>query len=481
MSSSGRYQSWLLNTVRSQTRQLADRLALAARQTRLAVVWGTQVALYPVYLLFQGTRVVSRQIRQSAQKTILKLQAKRDPSLLTLPPSDRAIQRTLDVAQTLWKAPENRTATASNLLTPDPLPSTPDPLPSTPDPLPPLHGIATLLETRSLVLVDSANCVWDVLTAAQQQQLYRRLIWEVIDYDRAVQRVVVLQHSASLFSPEQRRLSLPAECPQALPLVQRFRQLMGWMQQSPVAIALNVFQEVEVATAAIVSMSSAMPQPASNPSHAPISPTFQPIDPDPWYSQEPPLPTAPLPVVSESWLTLSDLLGTTGQEPQPSGNSMPGHSTHSSLVVVHPQPSSVVVSAVNFATPQVPHVAPSSPHTKPATQDSPTGHLSRQPPAMRRSAAKRSLSQHLATEQSVTGHVLPQSPQRQTSLSIQPQNSSLPEHTPDWIDTQAENVGYVKHPLEVALEWLDAILIWVEAVGIAVWKLIHRRSHGTGK
>jgi hypothetical protein len=493
MSSSGRYQSWLLNTVRSQARQLADRIALTARQARLAVVWGTQVALYPIYLLFQGTRVVSRQIRQSAQKTILKLQAKHDPSLLSLPPSDRATQRTLDFAQTLWKAQEDKITTVSTLALVNAQQPTDRRSLTTPHLPSPLRGIATSLDTRSLVLVDPTNRVWDVLTAAQQQQLYRRLIWEVIDYDRAVQRVAVLQHSASFFSPEQRRLSLPAECPQALPLVQRFRRLMGWMQQSPVAIALNVFQEVELAPTAIASTPSATPQPASDPSRASTVLTPQSISSDDsgaWYSQEPSLP-----VLSESWLTMSDLLGTTVQESQPSGESMLGRSTQSSLVVVQPQPSSTGISTVNSAlTPQVPHVALDSSCTKPSDRDSTTRHFStfsRQSPAIGRAStpqdsarcppAQHVLSQHLATEQSATGHCLPQSPQYQASFSIQPQNSSLPEHTPDWIDTQAESAGYVKHPLEVVLGWLDAILTWIEALGIAVWKLIVRRSHGTGK
>jgi hypothetical protein len=47
-----------------------------------------------------------------------------------------------------------------------------------------VRGIATLLETRSLVLVTPQNQILDILTPEQQDKLRQRIIWEVADYGR---------------------------------------------------------------------------------------------------------------------------------------------------------------------------------------------------------------------------------------------------------------------------------------------------------
>jgi hypothetical protein len=44
-----------------------------------------------------------------------------------------------------------------------------------------------------------------------------------------------------------------------------------------------------------------------------------------------------------------------------------------------------------------------------------------------------------------------------------------PEHAPDWIETQATPTGYVKHPLEHILEWLDRLILWLEDAIANLW------------
>ncbi len=39
-----------------------------------------------------------------------------------------------------------------------------------------------------------------------------------------------------------------------------------------------------------------------------------------------------------------------------------------------------------------------------------------------------------------------------------------------WLETKAESMGYVKHPLEQALEWLDRIMLQLEKIAGQVWK-----------
>lgn len=45
----------------------------------------------------------------------------------------------------------------------------------------------------------------------------------------------------------------------------------------------------------------------------------------------------------------------------------------------------------------------------------------------------------------------------------------------DWIETEAKSVGYVKHPLERILEWLDKLILWVEETILKVWKWLRSR------
>lgn len=53
------------------------------------------------------------------------------------------------------------------------------------------------------------------------------------------------------------------------------------------------------------------------------------------------------------------------------------------------------------------------------------------------------------------------------------QNSSM-QPTPDWIETPATLMGYVKHPLEQILAWLDRAMLWLEEVFLKFWQWMHK-------
>ncbi|NJK27703.1 MAG: hypothetical protein HC925_03040 [Coleofasciculaceae cyanobacterium SM2_3_26] len=44
----------------------------------------------------------------------------------------------------------------------------------------------------------------------------------------------------------------------------------------------------------------------------------------------------------------------------------------------------------------------------------------------------------------------------------------------DWIETQYTPVGYVKHPLEQLLEWVDRIMVWLEHFWVRIWHWLTR-------
>ncbi|GAA6618652.1 hypothetical protein [Scytonema sp. NUACC26] len=43
------------------------------------------------------------------------------------------------------------------------------------------------------------------------------------------------------------------------------------------------------------------------------------------------------------------------------------------------------------------------------------------------------------------------------------------EAKPDWIETSATTIGYVKHPLELILEWLDRTILWIERIVVNIF------------
>jgi hypothetical protein len=56
------------------------------------------------------------------------------------------------------------------------------------------------------------------------------------------------------------------------------------------------------------------------------------------------------------------------------------------------------------------------------------------------------------------------------AIAVQVEPTTTPTATPTWIETEAILVGYVKHPLEQLLEWLDAGMLWIENVASKLWQ-----------
>lgn len=248
---SGRYQSRLLNLLARQSRQLVDQCDRTFRHLRVAAVWGAQILLYPVYAVFQTGRIAGKQLQTAVQEGLPRLQAVESAASpsesgkaeLT---SDKPVRQVLQVVETfsLEAVPRETLAqlkASSALATTEPssaialrpaqnLATQPQPEGSAIL----VQGVATLLDSRRLVLVTLGNQILDILTTEQQRQLYHRIVWEVSDYLRQFR--LAQRRSRSQLLPPSDRVDL-------LPPVRLFRQLMAWVQTGPVAIAVNLFQE----------------------------------------------------------------------------------------------------------------------------------------------------------------------------------------------------------------------------------------------
>jgi hypothetical protein len=266
--SPGRYQSRFFNFLNRQSVRLSGRVDRAVRQIKVAATWGVQILLYPAYLLTQVSLSAGRQLSSEAEAGWPKLKEithKEQEHEETPPEADTPIQRVLSEVTTLplpeisgsvvlqpdlWvqdngQASDGQTADNGQLTTPSWLELTPPPRVSEPaiaqtrtgDVRHEIQGVASLLETRSLVLVTIENQILDILTPQQQQKLASKMSWEVANLwrqRRLVQASKLKNAAPRLSSLDQPRVLLP---------VRLFWKVMAWVQTSPVAIAANLFQE----------------------------------------------------------------------------------------------------------------------------------------------------------------------------------------------------------------------------------------------
>ncbi|KJH72350.1 hypothetical protein [Aliterella atlantica] len=59
------------------------------------------------------------------------------------------------------------------------------------------------------------------------------------------------------------------------------------------------------------------------------------------------------------------------------------------------------------------------------------------------------------------------------SNTVASQSSNI-NHTPDWIETEATTMGYIKHPLEQLLAWLDSAMLWLEELLVKIWQQLEK-------
>lgn len=263
---SGRYKSKLFNFLSRNFRRVNDKSNQFVRQAQVATVWGAQIILYPVYLLAQSVRFAGHKLRAAAKRGTSPLQPQRaEPK--TPPAVDTAIQQVLvAVNNALEPEPVENPRLAANLLE---LPvaktesvnfwtaavnsfsralwgfklfqkaytqvaNAPLALSSKNDGR--VRAIACLLSSRNLVLVTAQNQILDILTPDQQQKLSKRISWELAEFGRRQKRSQPLQRQFTGVVREfdDKRLVVP---------LRFFWVMMAWVQNSPVAIAANVFQE----------------------------------------------------------------------------------------------------------------------------------------------------------------------------------------------------------------------------------------------
>ncbi|MCT7975810.1 hypothetical protein [Laspinema olomoucense] len=293
MSSSGRYQSKLFNFLQAGSRKLATQLEKAGQQIRWIAQTGGHYLLIPVYAVYQATRFVGKQLAgtanpsESSAKTLGTTEANagtRESDITPeTRPGDRPIARVLSGVELVavaaatgdteesWQVlvteednrsqPQEvlaltagRTGLRQRVLNWIPgkilarfgvkgdRPGTLVPVATTEQSLavatpasaiatsrPVIQGIATLLETRSLVLISDHNQILDILTPIQQQQLQARIEGELAAAAYNLEPKSLSSqatHSALTGSPSQKQLP-------PVKRLRRLRQLIAGVQPVP--------------------------------------------------------------------------------------------------------------------------------------------------------------------------------------------------------------------------------------------------------
>ena len=200
-SSSRPYQSRFLRSVLSQFQQGMARQQHLWQKVKSTFIWGTQAALYPLYVLLRTVRTTGQQLGSTPRRLLDRFRPRSSESehAATAPVASRV------VVSSRWSAPGTGATDQSiiHALTmarqwhlptaAGPLvrglrgwlgrPSATAPLTRLPGKFPKVRGIAVDLELRSLQLIDADNCPLPALTDVQSQALQQIILTGLSDAD----------------------------------------------------------------------------------------------------------------------------------------------------------------------------------------------------------------------------------------------------------------------------------------------------------
>ena len=239
-SSNSPYKSRLFNWLNRQYIRWSDRLGKNLRHFQVAAKWGVQLLLYPVYFLVQTGRMAERQIGKKVKQP--RKLSSANQKLIEKPNQD--IEQVLQVVKPLVAEVVNANLNTNELentdlnhlaisaaLTSSNLVSTNHNQKLI------IRGIATLLDTKSLVIVTQENKVLDIFSFEEQNK-----IKSIIKIGLDTKKIEKLASKPLRYLPR-----IKANNPNLLPPVRSFWQVMGWIQNSAIARKFNVFGESELA------------------------------------------------------------------------------------------------------------------------------------------------------------------------------------------------------------------------------------------
>ncbi len=462
------HQSRVFTFIGNRTNQFKNTCAKGLRQLKVAVVWGGQILFYPLHLLAQ-TKIFQPQFSapdptpllpqpapdidieqaldlvevvnypiQIAGRAELTVDDWSSTPVVSYPirvaePSTLVVDDWSYIDENLWDTSQgntsiksrdiaDRSSTSSQIISPKPI----------------IRGLSSLLSDRQLVLVTTENQLLNILTISQQQEIRRKIGLDLaISWHKWYLHSLALRHSPQALDSSGQLLltqetNYLAEAEQDLPAKTFFDKLRNWFgkpqpNSQPTSIALSeLIPEISVA-------SLIQPQlaPASF-SFSPHSPTFQ------RYLDLPQLP----PIIesnisSEAPTQSTSIVANIITKFQPEWLKSWWNYYREYISIPNDSENSIIHQSSEFKlTPITP--TPSRPQAK-------------------------------------------QQPQLEQTNSIyfNPKSTHNVEYHPDWIEAEAEEMGYSKSLVARILAWLDRQIFHLENWIIKIYSSIFNRNKHT--
>lgn len=441
MSSAGPYKSKLFNFLNRQSIQWNTRLVQTARRLKITVEWGTQIAAYPLYLLVQTSRVATRQLVASMAKK------QGEPEAIA---AEAANQSSTDITTEILalNAPESQPQ--------------------------PLQGIACDLVTKDILFIDIQN--ESIQPDQSQESLKKQISLHLADvnYQKRQQELAAIPPAPPRILPP-----VQPQKPKIIAPVRWLLQGISWLEQSPVAIAIDLFGESTWRTAVIppeIYSPKLLPP-------LPLEPILNPLDnrvaaleqrllspqPIPKLPELPPLqrlfqqvlhrfsppkpPESTVPVAAtppaSPWLKWTDLFldKLPLQKPQ---------------TTEADEPETLLTLAI-----------PPTPLPLPVVAESLITNALQQPAEIvaRRSPESEAITPFIPeTSGELVAKLVPEeNAPTQDLATVTTDPPPEIEAQPQWIETEALSTGYDQHFLERILKGIDQLMAWVENTFSKIW------------
>ncbi|MGL6135877.1 MAG: hypothetical protein ACRC2M_01175 [Planktothrix sp.] len=456
---SGPYKSRFFNFISEATQKFTDEGSRSWRYFKFATQMTLQTALYPIYFILQTVRVTTQKLGTAIKQHLPQLNS----GVKSQPPNvDTPIVHILNTVTT------ETPSLLENSITSQPAARE-------------IQGVASQIDSQTLVLVQKDNQILDSLTVEQQHQLQQQISLEVAEYRYCYRNLA--QHPKP-FQPQLQPFSHPIN---VVSPIRGFWQVMGWVQTSPVAVKINCFGESNFVE------SVSFPQPSPTFIHTLDSAIAQVED----YS------IIPISQATHSLVQQSQTLGKTviqtWQYPHLSVKSASSLETGfdqyfyqvQSLIFAAidyffkdhqqtinsediPEQFPGVISTLTTASLEYPELTIDartnnilSKLKKPKTQNNPIENnrifqklqssLNRLPP--------KTTPENIGLIPTIS-----QNPLTKTQKCVKDsEKTANATYSPDWLEAQVTSTGYIKHPLEKILGWLDEVMVKVEEAIAKTW------------
>lgn len=462
--STGRYQSKLFNFVHRQSRRFTQQLGQSFRQLKVATKWGIELLIFPIYKIFESVEKAGKQLPSQTPQS-------HGASVSTDTPIKRVLQ-------------EVKSQESSSLK------------------LVKIRGIASRLSDQMLVLVTDVNEIIDTLTSQQQQFLEEKIAKEVARYQSHQQEEAVKSNT---------------QTPREIELL--LNRLIGDDSQKTSNLALtngsteNEYEKIPE-TPQIIAKFDAVLAKLENSGFAPLIETSTKLfkaarkqlnifvygknpstEINSNNSENSLIKTEDKKIQENIWVTINSLLGVRPIDrleqkessklrqqgkrlsQRPTRSFSPSHRSQKNETEDAWLTMKDLFGDEQINTPSLPSASSST---------SPKDILNRynqfiQPQVGGEIVQQQKSPSDITPKQKTSGKIATKKASESTLTKQQSKSSSQVEAKPDWIETEAEPVGYEKHALEHVLEWLDGFLLWLEGIFASIFRILLEFVRGKSK